>query len=109
MCIRGPAKSQMTFDLQAIYQFSEFSRIECSDIDNSVDLSRKLISRLHDPKGKSKRCHIDLNKLRVKLATVKDSQSSVQDKFCSKQTQPLLQTDVPLHVHTRSCKKSDDI
>ena len=36
-------------------------------------------------------------------------QSSVQDKFCPKQTQPLLQTDLPLHVHTRSCKKSDDI
>jgi hypothetical protein len=35
--------------------------------------------------------------------------SSVQDKFCSKQTQPLLQTDLPLHVHARSCKKSDDI
>ena len=34
-------------------------------------------------------------------------QSSVQDKFCSQQTQPLLQTDLPLH--TRSCKKSDDI
>jgi hypothetical protein len=49
------------------------SRIECSDIDDSVDLSRKLISRLYDPKGKSKRCHIDQNKLRVELATVKDS------------------------------------
>ena len=34
-------------------------------------------------------------------------QSFVQDKFCSKQTQPLLQTDLPFH--TRSCKKSDDI
>jgi hypothetical protein len=33
----------------------------------------------------------------------------VQDKFCSKQTQPFLQTDLPLHVHTKSCKKSDDI
>jgi hypothetical protein len=54
-------------------QFSDLSRIECSDIDDLVDLSRKLISRLYDPKGKSKRCHIDLNKLRVKLATVKDS------------------------------------
>jgi hypothetical protein len=31
------------------------------------------ISRLYDPKGKSKPCHIDLNKLRVKLETVKDS------------------------------------
>jgi hypothetical protein len=54
-------------------QFSDLSRIECSDIYDSVDLSRKLISRLHDPKGKSKRCHIDLSELRVKLATVKDS------------------------------------
>ena len=54
-------------------QFSDFSRIECSYIDDSVDLSRKLISRLYYPKGKSKRCDIDLNKLRVKLATVKNS------------------------------------
>ena len=54
-------------------QVSDLSRIEYSDIDNSVDLSRKLISRLCDPKGKSRRCHIDLNKLRVKLTTVKDS------------------------------------
>ena len=28
---------------------------------------------MYDTKGKSKRCHIDLNKLRVKLETVKDS------------------------------------
>jgi hypothetical protein len=54
-------------------QFSDLSRIECSYIDDSVDLSRKLISRLYDPKEKSKRCHIDLNKLRVKLPTVKNS------------------------------------
>ena len=54
-------------------QFSDLSRIEYSDINNSVDLNRKLISMLYDPKGKSKRCHIDLNKLREKLATVKDS------------------------------------
>jgi hypothetical protein len=29
------------------------------------------------------------------------------DKFCSTQTQFLLQMDLPLHIHTRSCKKSD--
>jgi hypothetical protein len=40
-------------------------------------------------------------------SNVWQGQSSVQDKFCSKQTQPLLQTD--LRLHTRSCKKSDDI
>jgi hypothetical protein len=31
----------------------------------------------------------------------------VHDKFCSMQTQFLLQMDLPLHIHTRSCKKSD--
>jgi hypothetical protein len=32
-------------------------------------------------------------------------QSSMQDKLCSKQTQPLLQTDLPLHVHTSDLNK----
>jgi hypothetical protein len=35
------------------------------------------------------------------------SQMLVHDKFCSTQTQFLLQMDLPLHIHTRSCKKSD--
>ena len=67
-------------------QFSDLSRIECSDIDDSVDLSRKLISRLYDPKGKSKRCHIDLIKLRVKLATVKDSTLVIFTPIASEDT-----------------------
>jgi hypothetical protein len=36
-------------------------------------------------------------------------QMSVQDNPCSKQTQPLEQTALPLQVQIRSCKKSDDI
>jgi 5-bromo-4-chloroindolyl phosphate hydrolysis protein len=67
-------------------QFSDLSRIEYSDIDDSVDLSRKLISRLYDPKGKSKRCHNDLNKLRVKLATVKDSTLVILPPIASEDT-----------------------
>jgi hypothetical protein len=39
-------------------QFSDLSMI-------SVDVCRKLISRLYDPKGKSKRYHSDLNRFRV--------------------------------------------
>jgi hypothetical protein len=54
-------------------QFSDLSMISHADVDDSVDLCRKLISRLYDPKGKSKRCHSDLNRFRVKLATCKDS------------------------------------
>ena len=36
-------------------------------------------------------------------------QRSVQDNPCSKHTQPLEQTALPLQVQIRSCKKSDDI
>jgi hypothetical protein len=32
----------------------------------------------------------------------------VHDRFCSKQTQLLEQIDLPLQLHTRSCRKSDD-
>jgi hypothetical protein len=41
-------------------QFSDLSMISHADVDDSVDVCRKLISRLYDPKGKSKRCHSDL-------------------------------------------------
>ena len=44
-----------------------------SDIDCSINASRKLIATLYDTKGKFASCHGDLNKLRVKLATTKDS------------------------------------
>jgi hypothetical protein len=71
-CIRGPAKSQMTFDLQTILVQDQTFHL-CNHAQEVIHLSRKLISRLYDPKGRSKRCHIDLNKLRVKLETVKDS------------------------------------
>jgi hypothetical protein len=36
-------------------------------------------------------------------------QMLVQDNPCSKHTQPLEQTALPLQVQIRSCKKSDDI
>ena len=79
------------------------SRIECSDIDDSVDLSRKLISRLYDPKGKSKRCHIDLNKLRVELATVKDSTlvrlPPSEDTFKQHVLRSSYQTKIWLNAH----------
>ena len=54
-------------------QFSDLSMISHVDVDDSVDVCRKLISRLYDPKVKSKRCHSDLNRFRVKLATCKES------------------------------------
>ena len=56
-------------------EFSDLSMISHADVDDSVDVCRKLISRLYDPnpKRKSKRYHSDLNRFRIKLATCKDA------------------------------------
>jgi hypothetical protein len=43
------------------------------DIDQSVYAARKLVARLYDQKEKLKAGHVDLNKLRVRLATLKDA------------------------------------
>ena len=48
------------------------SQLGNSDIDTSICVARKLVSKLYDPKGKYKSSHHDLNKLRVRLATSKD-------------------------------------
>jgi hypothetical protein len=54
-------------------QFNDLSMISHADVDDSVAICRKLMSRLYDPRGKSKRCHSDLNRFCVKLAKCKDS------------------------------------
>jgi hypothetical protein len=64
----------MTFDLQTILvQDQTFHH--CNHAQEVMQLLalEYVQLTLYDPKGKSKRCHIDLNKLRVKLETVKDS------------------------------------
>jgi hypothetical protein len=66
----GIGKKSMSKALKEIPdQFSDLSMISHADVDDSVDVCRKLISRLYDPKGKSKRCHSDLDRFRVKLST----------------------------------------
>ncbi|CAG2199629.1 unnamed protein product [Mytilus edulis] len=52
---------------------SDLMQLAQSDLDVSKSASRKLVARLYDPKGKYKSCQNNLNKLRVRLATSKDS------------------------------------
>ncbi|CAG2233318.1 unnamed protein product [Mytilus edulis] len=52
---------------------SDLMQLAQSDLDVSISASRKLVARLYDPKGKYKSCQNNLNKLRVRLATSKDS------------------------------------
>jgi hypothetical protein len=40
------------------------------DTDKSIDAARKLVCLLYDQKGKLKEDHVDLSKLRVRLANV---------------------------------------
>ena len=48
------------------------TRADC-DTDKSIDAASKLVCRLYDQKGKLKEDHVDLNKLRVRLATLRDA------------------------------------
>jgi hypothetical protein len=53
--------------------FIDLSSLADCDIDQSVYAARKLVARLYDQKEKLKAGHVDLNKLRVRLATLKDA------------------------------------
>ena len=53
--------------------FRDLSILADCDTDKSIDASRKLVYRLYDQKGKLKEDHADLNKLRVRLATLRDA------------------------------------
>ena len=60
------------------------------DTDKSIDAARKLACRLYDQKGKLKEDHVDLNKLRVRLATLRDA--------CFKQTNKIMKKKANLPV-----------
>jgi hypothetical protein len=57
--------------------FIALSSLADCDIDQSVYAARKLVARLYDQKEKLKAGHVDLNKLRVRLATLKDAWGEV--------------------------------
>jgi hypothetical protein len=66
-----------------------------------IDAARKLVCRLYDQKGKLKEDHVDLNKLKVRLATLRDA--------CLAKPPPCEATFTQHVLQTRSCKKSEDI
>jgi hypothetical protein len=53
--------------------FTDLSTLADCDTDKSIDAASKLVCRLYDQKGKLKEDHVDLNKLRVRLATLRDA------------------------------------
>ena len=84
-------------------QFSNLFMISHRDVDDSVDVCRKLISSLYDPKGKSKCCHSDLNRFCVKLTTCKDSSlirlSPCEAIFKQDVLRTSLQTQIWMNAH----------
>ena len=53
--------------------FRDLSTLADCDTDTSIDAASKLVYLLYDQKGKLKEDHVDLNKLSVRLATLRDS------------------------------------
>ncbi|CAC5356831.1 unnamed protein product [Mytilus coruscus] len=54
-------------------KFTNLQNFDKIDFFTSLSAARELISSLYDPKDKFASSHVDLNKLRVKLATCKDT------------------------------------
>ena len=54
-------------------ELSDLVSLTNADFETTINATRPAVSLLYDPKGKFKLCHHDLNMLRVKLATNKDS------------------------------------
>jgi hypothetical protein len=50
----------------------DLSQLKDPDLESSICVARNVVAKLYDPKAKYKSCHINLNKLRVRLATSKD-------------------------------------
>ncbi|CAC5420517.1 unnamed protein product [Mytilus coruscus] len=57
----------------AVLDFSDLNNLGDSDTETAILCSRRFVARLYDQKKKYASCHQDINKLRVKLATSKDS------------------------------------
>ncbi|CAG2201714.1 unnamed protein product [Mytilus edulis] len=54
-------------------KFTNLQNFDKIDFSTSLSAARELISSLYDPEDKFASSHVDLNKLRVKLATCKDT------------------------------------
>jgi hypothetical protein len=52
--------------------FRDLSTLADCDTDKSIDAASNIVCRLYDQKGKLKEDHVDLNKLRVRLATLRE-------------------------------------
>ncbi|CAC5359891.1 unnamed protein product [Mytilus coruscus] len=57
----------------AVLDFSDLDNLGDSDRETAISCSRRFVARLYDQKKNYASCHQDINKLRVKLATSRDS------------------------------------
>jgi hypothetical protein len=55
------------------YNFRDLATLAARYTDKSTHAASKLSCRLYDQKGKLKEDHVDLNKLKVRLATLRDA------------------------------------
>ncbi|CAG2253275.1 unnamed protein product [Mytilus edulis] len=65
-------------------KFTNLQNFDKIDFSTLLSAARELISSLYDPKDKFASSHVDLNKLRVKLATCKDTNHTMSQDFVEK-------------------------
>ena len=77
--------------------FLKYTLADC-DTDKSIDAASKLVCRLYDQKGKLKEDHVDLNKLRVRLATLRDACLAKLPPCEATFTQHVLRSSLQIHI-----------
>jgi hypothetical protein len=76
----------------------DLSTLADCDTDKSIDAASKLVCRLYDQKGKLKEDHVDLNKLRVRLATLGDACLAKLPPCEATFTQHVLRSSLQIHI-----------
>ena len=78
--------------------FRDLSTLADCDSDKSIDAASKLVCRLYDQKGKLKEEHVDLNTLRVRLATLRDACLAKLPPCEATFTQHVLRSSLQIHI-----------
>jgi hypothetical protein len=81
--------------------FRDLSTLADCDTDKSIDAASKLVCRLYDQKGKLKEDHVDLNKLRVRLATLMDACLAKLPPWEATFTQHVLRSSLQINIWMR--------
>lgn len=106
-CLGWARKSMYTVLLKHLKQVQSLSDLSGNNLDIAKDVARKLIALMYDPKEKFKDAHGNLNKLRVRQTTSKETTLArlplCETSFSQQTLRLMFQTHVWMNSHVAKC------